>query len=189
MDQLQNLCIRFIFGLPTSIEVVSDSHCIVTLLYKTYGSLLLNTYYGIFPGCRPLGVCVTLRDLDVPTYNTIFTAKSFGIQTTRLWNSIPENMPRNNPSLRVFKWVLNEWIYVNCMYNFHWNNKALVNCRDLSHPIIHVLFWIIQTPSPSERDGLGEWILICSDFLMQVRSMFVFVYVLCMFSNSFAQEK
>ncbi|CAH2211320.1 jg25848 [Pararge aegeria aegeria] len=120
LERLQNLCIRFIFGLR-KFDHVSDFRRqlkwlpirfrrnvhILTVLYNIlYNSsspeYLCERIKLCLPPTRPLRSCVSKNPLDVPSYNTIFFQKSFSVHATHLWNLLPEHI-RHCRSVHSFK--------------------------------------------------------------------------------------
>lgn len=121
LDRLQNLCIRFIFGLK-KFDHVSQYRLklgwlpikhrrnlhVVTLLYTTlfcpWSPLYLKERFS-FLGNSTLHLNLrSLNDskLNIPTCNTKSYSNSFTVKAVRLWNALPSKI-RQSPTIFAFK--------------------------------------------------------------------------------------
>lgn len=109
LERLQNLCIRFIFGLR-KYDHVSDfrkklqwlpirqrrnAHVLNVLfnaLQKSCPAYISDKF--ILTPCseRPVRSCITPKYFSVPQFNTIFYGKSFNVRAAKLWNDLPRTI-------------------------------------------------------------------------------------------------
>lgn len=124
LERLQNLCIRFIYGLRKFDHVSEfrkklkwlpirrrrDSHILHTLFNilhnPVYPSYLRERFEYLFPRGRPLR-SNTVMLLKSPHHNYSGYHKSFSVHAVSLWNTLPPNI-RNTTSLLTFKRLLKE---------------------------------------------------------------------------------
>ena len=124
LERLQNLCLRFIFGLRKydhvsqyrnelkwlPIRYRRDCH-VLYLLYNiinnpSFPSYIRERFEFLFPSdhhCRPN----TYLLLKIPRHTTRFYNNSFSVQAVRLWNALPADI-RASPTIATFKRRLKE---------------------------------------------------------------------------------
>lgn len=126
LDRLQNLCIRFIYGLRKfdhiseyrrqlkwlPIRFRRNLH-ILTVLYNVLNTsspgYLRERFKQSLPPTRPVRSCVSKNPLVTPHCNTVFYDKSFTVLATRLWNTLPENIRVNCHSVHSFKYRVKQY--------------------------------------------------------------------------------
>lgn len=119
LERLQNLCIRFIFGLkkydhvseyrrqlqwlPIRLRRNSRTLCLLfNILYNPSFPSYLRERFSFLkssdPSCRS-----HLRTLlKCPSHSTSFFSSSFSVQAVRLWNSLPPSI-RESQTISIFK--------------------------------------------------------------------------------------
>ena len=126
LERLQNLAIRFIYGLRKydhvsqfraqldwlPIRLRRDMH-ILSLLFKilNYPNFpsYLRSRFNILPTpTRSRRSCV-IPTLDIPKSNTKFFQKSFSVYAASLWNKLPKSIQRS-PSIVTFKSQLKKYL-------------------------------------------------------------------------------
>ncbi|XP_041984069.1 uncharacterized protein LOC121736751 [Aricia agestis] len=124
LERLQNLCIRFVFGLKKydhvsafrsklkwlPIRLRRNSH-ILSLLYKIlYNPISPSYLIDRFNFARSLDIPCRSNvrtNLSLPSHRSNFFSYSFTVHAVRLWNSLPHTI-RDSPSFAVFKKRLKE---------------------------------------------------------------------------------
>ena len=126
LERLQNLAIRFVFGLRKydhvsqfraqlnwlPIRLRRDMH-ILSLLFKIlnyqhFPSYLRSRFTVLPTPTRSRRSCV-VPTLDIPKSNTKFMQKSFSVYAASLWNHLPKSI-QNSPSIISFKSKLKQYL-------------------------------------------------------------------------------
>ncbi|KAJ2945895.1 hypothetical protein O0L34_g4803 [Tuta absoluta] len=119
LERLQNLAIRFIFGLRKfdhvsefraqlkwlPIRLRRDVHILSTLYNILHNpatpDYLRSRFHFLPPDPRPRRDCIT-KVLECPRANTRFLFNSFSVKAAQLWNDLPKTV-QESPSISVFK--------------------------------------------------------------------------------------
>lgn len=119
LERLQNVCIRYIFGLRKFDHISSfrkklgwlpirlrRNSRLLSLLYNilfnpSYPSYLRDRFDFLYPLDLPCRPCVR-NLLRVPVHNTSYFSSSFSVRAVKLWNSLPHSI-RTSESLDIFK--------------------------------------------------------------------------------------